>query len=448
MVLFIPANNSNFANRSFLDYLKGNKPVKIKNNEEDKVVVEDAKPQSDAGHAKYKAGNKGPEKIERLKDDLGESAEQIDELSKKTLGSYVKKAVGSHAGNIANAAVTGYSGKKVDSDTNRWIKNRTTGINRAVNKMANEEVDQIDELSKSTLGSYATKALNRADIAARMSHSDSDEMGKIAAKRTAGVKKAVDKIAPKKADATRIKTNVDKAGVAAKHRYTDKDDQGKAYYAAQKGISKIREEAEQIDEISQATKDRYIQKAQDSHSYAAAHRREAQSTGDKKTEGDMTRMMKKRNQGMSRAFGESAEQIDELSKKTLGSYIKKASVNAVNKAKESEKHYAATEHEDDVDTHNYHVVKSSKAADKASNRLAGIRRATNRLTKEDLDEAFKVGSMKLHDGSSVTLTRESADVLNGLFNQLNSGNKSKMEERLMSSSKGFSEILSFAKEAI
>ena len=52
--------------------------------------------------------------------------------------------------------------------------------------------------------------------------------------------------------------------------------------------------------------------------------------------------------------------------------------------------------------------------------------------------------MKLKDGSSVTLTRESVDALNGLFNQLNSANKSKMEERMMSDKKGFSEILAFA----
>lgn len=110
-------------------------------------------------------------------------------------------------------------------------------------KMRKEEVEQVDEIAKSTLGSYATKALRRGDIAARMSHSDSDDMGKIANKRLAGAKKAVDKIAPK-AVATRIKANIDKARESAKNRYSDKDDQGKAYYAAQKGISKIREEAE------------------------------------------------------------------------------------------------------------------------------------------------------------------------------------------------------------
>ena len=111
-----------------------------------------------------------------------------------------------------------------------------------------EEVDQIDEISKSTLGSYATKALHRGDIAARMSHSDSDEMGKIANKRTAGVKKAVDRLAGKKTAAS-IKSNIDKAREAARNRGTDRDDQGKAYYAAQKGISKIREEADFKEEV-------------------------------------------------------------------------------------------------------------------------------------------------------------------------------------------------------
>ena len=67
---------------------------------------------------------------------------------------------------------------------------------------------------------------------------------------------------------------------------------------------------------------------------------------------------------------------------------------------------------------------------------------------ESLDETFKAGSMKLKDGSSATVTKESADVLNSLFKQLNSANKTKMEERLMSGTNGFNEILAFAKEAV
>jgi hypothetical protein len=80
--------------------------------------------------------------------------------------------------------------------------------------------------------------------------------------------------------------------------------------------------------------------------------------------------------------------------------------------------------------------------------LKNRRKAISAKIKEsvDLDEAFKVGALKLKDGSSVSLTKESAEALNGLFNQLNSSNKSKMEEKLMSDSTGFDEILAFAKE--
>lgn len=95
----------------------------------------------------------------------------------------------------------------------------------------------------------------------------------------------------------------------------------------------------------------------------------------------------------------------------------------------------------DVDNDGKHHTASDKY-------LKNRRKAIAAKMKEsfDLDEAFKVGTLKLKDGSSVSLTKESAEALNGLFNQLNSSNKSKMEERLMSDSTGFDEILSFAKE--
>lgn len=94
------------------------------------------------------------------------------------------------------------------------------------------------------------------------------------------------------------------------------------------------------------------------------------------------------------------------------------------------------------------VDNDGKKNTKSDQYLKNRRKAIAAKIKEsvDLDEAFKVGAMKLKDGSSVSLTKESAEALNGLFNQLNSSNKSKMEERLMSGSNGFDEILAFAKE--
>ena len=232
-----------------------------------------------------------------------EEVEQINELSKKTLGSYIKKAADDldntsyQSGNHPNRMQRNRLSKIADK--------RRTGIQKAADRLTKEEAEQIDEISKSTLGSYATKALHRGDIAARMSHSDSDEMGKIANKRLAGVKKAIDKIAPKSA-ASKIKANIDKARESARNRNSGGGDEGKAYYAAQKGISKVREEVEQI------------------------------------------------------------------------------------------------------------------------------------------DEAVKVGAMHLHDGSSVTITREMADALNNVLEQLNPMNRVKMEEKMHTSKKDFMEILKFA----
>lgn len=66
----------------------------------------------------------------------------------------------------------------------------------------------------------------------------------------------------------------------------------------------------------------------------------------------------------------------------------------------------------------------------------------------DLDESFRSGSMKLQDGSSVTLSNEDAAALNELYKNLNPDNKNKMQKRLESNEKAFNEVLAFAKEAM
>lgn len=92
------------------------------------------------------------------------------------------------------------------------------------------------------------------------------------------------------------------------------------------------------------------------------------------------------------------EQIDEISKSTLGSYVKKASLDMANKSAEVEKDLAAAKSDysmmrrkgvkkpiaqnmmkRDVDTALSRVGKASK-------RMGGIERATDRLTKEEVEE--------------------------------------------------------------
>jgi hypothetical protein len=135
-------------------------------------------------------------------------------------------------------------------------------------------------------------------------------------------------------------------------------------------------------------------------------------------------------------IGEEVEQIDELSKDTLHSYMKKSVPDFLKTKKSAEKLKMTPKN----------AGKIAKAAIKLRNRAAGVNLATKKMAEEVemIDEAVKVGAMKLHDGSSITVTREMADKLNNVLEQLNPMNRVKMEEKLHTSKKDFMELLKFA----
>lgn len=123
-------------------------------------------------------------------DALVENMDQLDELSKTTLGSYIKKAAGDakylgyQAGHSDGAEHTmhprgrrepgghtllAFPGRSDDDKAH----SRLRGIKKAVNKLTKESLDemsqeefdaideeQLDELSKTTLGNYIKKASN------------------------------------------------------------------------------------------------------------------------------------------------------------------------------------------------------------------------------------------------------------------------------------------------
>ena len=188
---------------------------------------------------KKKTGVYNPGLLQRAKAKLrNEEVEQIDELSKKTMGSYVKKASGAEQPknvmspkNVPLTKIaayqgdseTGHFGKRFNQATydkaERLRKNRETGIKRAVDKITKEEVEQVDELSKATLKSYGNKA--------------SDQVRDY----------VTDKSTSFKASMNNMKRE-------------------KGLQSLQK--RKTNEEVEQVDEISKATMGRYINKAKDS----------------------------------------------------------------------------------------------------------------------------------------------------------------------------------------
>ena len=92
----------------------------------------------------------------------------VNELSKKTLGSYVKKAGQSHA-NLTTKASNKQATVKYGSDAEkrndkRFDKadRRAKGLNRAIGKLVNKE-GSLDELSRKTMGSYLKKAIGHSD---------------------------------------------------------------------------------------------------------------------------------------------------------------------------------------------------------------------------------------------------------------------------------------------
>lgn len=94
---------------------------------------------------------------------------------------------------------------------------------------------------------------------------------------------------------------------------------------------------------------------------------------------------------------EEVEQLDELSPKTLGSYVKKASADMYDKGGKSVYHSTKVNKASGPfakETKRKHMTKASDAERKAVNRDTGISRAISRLTKEALDLSeshFKVG---------------------------------------------------------
>ena len=75
-----------------------------------------------------------------MQSEISESVEGLDELSKKTLGSYIKKAQGKQVdAGYAFAKSYGKDDKK-ENDAIRSVGNKSIGISRAVSKLTKEDV--------------------------------------------------------------------------------------------------------------------------------------------------------------------------------------------------------------------------------------------------------------------------------------------------------------------
>ena len=326
--------------------------------------------------------------------------EQIDELSKKTLGSYVKKSKKElsssdyHVGRAVGARETGgksnFSPELERKLANRG-KKRYHGIDKAVDKMmTKEEAEQIDEISKKTLGSYVKKASGAEQpknvmspknvpltkIAAYQGDSETGHFGsrfnqhtydkaeRLRKNRETGIKRAVDKLTKedveldegnttpeiKKAYADLIKTpsGSSERKTAIRH-----------YKSLRQNLAK--EEVEGLDEGSYKDNPRHMG-----------------TIGPITTDAERRERAKKYREKLAK---EEVEQVDEVSKRTLGRYI--------NKAKDSidMTSYRSGIKDGTAISSSTPYKSNNPLEKKLSKRHKGIETAVKKLTKEDIDAA-------------------------------------------------------------
>lgn len=144
-------------------------------------------------------------KIDEARDEL---SEELNEISKSTLVSYIKKA---NSQVIPNAiagtlAIKGREEKSGKSMIGKAVK-RNAGIAKAVDRLAKEEFELgesagikslsggLNEISKATLGSYIKKAIDNKTVQDRYAGRTGDrESYSVSNKRDQGIKRAADKL--------------------------------------------------------------------------------------------------------------------------------------------------------------------------------------------------------------------------------------------------------------
>jgi hypothetical protein len=344
-----------------------------------------------------------------------EEVEVIDELSKATMGSYINKA----ATKMGSQGVTAGLKIAADEKSSKNFKDmgkREKGIARAVKKLTKEDFEQVDEISKATLGSYVKKASGAEQpknvmspknvpltkIAAYQGDSETGHFGKrfnqhtydkaerLRKNRETGIKRAVDKLTKEEVEITEASV-ADVAKTAHLHVRAGKHDS--IHTAIQSAVnthfpssvhssvtrkkvaaqalsriqsmnkSKMTKEDVELDEGNTTPE---IKKA-----YADLIKTPSGSS-ERKT---AIRHYKSLRQNLAK---EEVEQVDEISKAMAGRYVKKAAASIDLTAwRQGYKEAGAGN-------------PSKQLEKKLSKRHKGIETAVKKLTKEDIDAVKKM----------------------------------------------------------
>jgi hypothetical protein len=299
---------------------------------------------------------------------MRKEAVELDEVSASTLRSYVDKARAdkSRQQKARTVAKNDYKKYGIPSDKERAdaahskASQRNTGISMAKRK----------------LGGYTKgtqpKVLAREEV-------------------------ELNEVSDKKLDAYRQKAFADQpAGDDGSNKYRKRKFGRDLAFAKQTGRAKVLATKEEVslDEVSTEKLRDYASAALQDKNKAKADKRwkyagkAMQKVADREVKAAHARKYNKM---------EEVEQLDELSPKTLGSYVKKASADQYYRGKNVQYHDTKAQKADgpfSKETKRKHYAKASDAERIAAKRDTGISRAIRRLTREALDLSeshFKVG---------------------------------------------------------
>lgn len=145
------------------EFFKKHDPIDVTINankiDDDKVKAKQGKRKQDQSNdierptPDYKSKNQYVVNMKEDEDDIIAEFEQLDEISKQKLGEYIKKASTNRA---MSAAELGFNGK--DQNALKNYRKRTVGIEKAVDKIVKED---LDESYKEIQDSYHKSAIEK-----------------------------------------------------------------------------------------------------------------------------------------------------------------------------------------------------------------------------------------------------------------------------------------------
>lgn len=268
-------------------------------------------------------------------------------------------------------------------DSDEYLHKRRKAISGAIKKATvDEEVETLDELSRKTLANYTHKAAksmagNAYALGAKDPLKKPGSWNKDI-KRSKGIKRALDRLAKEEADLEEVeleeniyagdyKVGAEKSQFGGYTPTVTHKKKGHTLYSAQHSY-KTPEHAK---------------------AHASTYLKGYEAVGDRHANRKVNEYVKANKKHL---YNEEAETLDEISKKTLGSYVKKAKNTASDLERKSFDQMKTGMNSSDRKTAKAYINAADKNYSKSKKRNKYIDKAVDRLTKEEtenLDEISK-----------------------------------------------------------